>query len=336
MKTYTHLWEKFISVDNFVKAYKNARKGKGKQRSVQEFKEGWALKLYALRKSVIDGNFHTSSYRSMTIYEPKKRTIYKLPFCPDRIVQHAIVNILAPILERKFISDTYSCIPGRGQIKASQRCMKAVRRNKYCLKCDIHHFYPSIDQDILSRMYHKIIKDEKFLKIINDIIFSFPGGKNAPIGNYLSQWSGNLYLTPLDYFVKRKLKVRDYLRYCDDFMLFSDDKEFLHDCRRKIENFIKTELKLEFSKSDVFSIRQGVDFCGYRHFDNFVLLRKSTKTRERRKIEEIKRLSRDGSINKNTARASIDSILGWMRHAKTKNLKRSLDVLNLRQFISSI
>ena len=100
--------------------------------------------------------------------------------------------------------------------------------------------------------------------------------------------------------------------------------------------FQKTELKPEFSKSDVFSIRQGVDFCGYRHFDNFVLLRKSTKTRERRKIEEIKRLLRDGDINKNTARASIDSILGWIRHAKTKNLKRSLDVLNLRQFISSI
>jgi hypothetical protein len=336
MKTYAHLWEKFISIENFVKAYKDARKGKGKQRSVQKFKEGWALKLYALRKSIINGNFHTSSYRSMTIYEPKKRTIYKLPFCPDRIVQHAIVNILAPILERKFIFDTYSCIPGRGQIKASQRCMKAVRRNKYCLKCDIYHFYPSIDQRILSGIYHKIIKDEKFLKIIDDVIFSFPGGKNAPIGNYMSQWSGNLYLTPLDYFVKKKLKVRDYLRYCDDFMLFSDDKKFLHDCRQKIEIFIKKELKLEFSKSDVLSVRQGVDFCGYRHFDNFVLLRKSTKIRERRRIEEIKGLLDDGKIDKGTARACIDSILGWMRHAKTKNLRRSLDVLSLRQFISSI
>ena len=99
MKTYNHLWEDFISIDNFVRAYKDARKGKGKQRMVKDFKNGWSLKLYKLRKDVINGDFHTSAYRSMTIYEPKKRVIYKLPFNPDRIVQHAIVNVLAPILD---------------------------------------------------------------------------------------------------------------------------------------------------------------------------------------------------------------------------------------------
>ncbi len=302
--------------------------------SVSEFKNGWALRLYALRKSVMEGKFHTSPYRSMVIYEPKKRTIYKLPFNPDRIVQHAIVNVLAPILEKKFISDTYACIPGRGQVAASRRCMKAVRRNKYCLKCDIRHFYPSIDQQKLSEMFHSFIIDEKFMAILDDVIFSFPGEKNAPIGNYLSQWSGNLYLSYLDNFVKRELKVKDYLRYCDDFMLFSDDKKFLHDCRMKIEKFLDEKLCLEYSKSDVFNVRQGVDFCGYRHFDNFVLLRKSTKLRQERRIQKIRDCVNSGNFDREKCRASIDSMTGWMKHAKTHRLSEKYGILELRRCVA--
>ena len=330
MKTYNNLWEQFISVENFVRAYKNARRGKSHQRTVAEFRNGWALKLYKLRKDVIAGKFYTSKYKSEVIYEPKKRTIYKLPFNPDRIVQHAVMNVLAPILERKFITDSYACIPGRGQLKASQRCMKAMRRNKYCLKCDIHHFYPSIDQYILSGMYHRIIKDKRFMAILDDIIFSFPGGKNAPIGNYLSQWSGNFYLTALDNFVKRELKIKDYLRYCDDFLLFSNDKKYLHYCRIRIGQFLKENLLLEYSKADVFDVKQGVDFCGYRHFNNFVLIRKSTKLREQRKIAEIKQAIESGNFDADSVRSSIDSILGWLKHAKTYRLKQKYQLYELR------
>lgn len=334
MRTYTNLWDDFISVQNFVRAYKDARRGKSKQKSVSDFRNGWALRLYELRRAVIDGQFHTSPYRCMTVYEPKKRVVYKLPFSPDRIVQHALVNILAPILERKFITDTYSCIPGRGQLSASQRCMDAVRRNGYCLKCDVRHFYPSIDQNILSLMYHRIIKDERFMTVIDDIIFSFPGGKNCPIGNYLSQWSGNFYLSSLDNFVKRELHVRDYLRYCDDFMLFSDDKKFLHECRIKIKNFLAEKLYLEYSKADVFSIRQGVDFCGYRHFDNFVLLRKSTKLRQEKRILEIRDVVKSGNFDKEKCRASLDSMAGWMKHAKTHRLSEKYGISELRRCVA--
>ena len=328
MKTYNNLWEQFISIENFVKAYKDARRGKGKQRTVAEFRHGWALKLYKLRKDVIAGKFHTSKYKSEVIYEPKKRTIYKLPFNPDRIVQHAIVNVLAPILERKFIVDTYSCIPNRGQIKASQRCMKAVRRNKYCLKCDIHHFYPSIDQNILSNMFHKIIKDKKFMQVLDDVIFSFKGGKNAPIGNYLSQWCGNFYLSGLDNFIKRELKIKDYIRYCDDFMLFENNKTYLHFCRKEIEKYIHENLLLEFSKSDLFNVKQGVDFCGYRHFNNFILLRKSTKLRQKKRIIKM---FRDFNNKKKIEyyRHSLASMKGWLIHAKTKKLIKQWNINKL-------
>lgn len=334
MKTYTNLWGEFISVKNFVRAYKDARRGKSKQKSVSDFKDGWALRLYALRRCVIEGYFHTSPYRHMIVCEPKKRIVYKLPFSPDRIVQHAIINVLAPILEKKFITDTYSCIPCRGQLSASRRCMDAVRRNKYCLKCDIRHFYPSIDQNILSSMYHRIVKDERFMSVVDDVIFSFPGGKNAPIGNYLSQWSGNLYLSCLDNFVKRELKVKDYIRYCDDFMLFSNDKKFLHDCRMKIEKFLDEKLCLEYSKSDVFNVRQGVDFCGYRHFNNFVLLRKSTKLRQEKRIREIRDCVNNGNFDKEKCRASIDSMTGWMKHAKTHRLSEKYGISELRRCVA--
>lgn len=329
MKTYKNLWEKFISIDNFVIAYKNARKGKNKQKSVSEFKNQWALKLYVLRKSVIDGKFTTSEYKEMRIFEPKERIVYKLPFCPDRIVQHAMINVLAPILESKFIDDTYACIPGRGQVKASQRCMDAVRRNRYCLKCDIRHFYPSIDQKILSGMYHRIIKDDKFMRVVDDIIFSFPGGKNAPIGNYLSQWSGNFYLSFLDSFIKRELKIKDYLRYCDDFMIFGNDKRYLNYCREEIKKFLQENLKLEFSKADLFDVKQGVDFCGYRHFNNFILVRKSTKNRQKRRIKEIAVDINKGNADKSML-SSLDSMAGWMKHAKTKNLKKSVNFEEIR------
>lgn len=334
MKTYTGLWDDFISTGNFVRAYKDARKGKGHQAEVVEFREGWALRLYALRKDIIAGRFHTSPYRSMIVYEPKKRMIYKLPFYPDRIVQHALVNVLAPIMERKLIADTYACIPGRGQLSASQRCMDAVRRNRYCLKCDVRHFYPSIDQHILSGMYHRIIKDERFMAVVDDVIFSFLGGKNCPIGSYLSQWSGNFYLSELDSFVKRELHVRDYLRYCDDFLLFSDNKAFLHDCRRKIELFLRDRLRLEYSRADVFNIKQGVDFCGYRHFDNFVLLRKSTKLRQEHRIREIRAAMVDGDFDREECRASLDSIAGWMKHAKTHRLREKYGLDALRDQVA--
>lgn len=330
MKTYTGLWEKLITKDNFELAAKESQRGKKKQYGVKLYNRAPAENLEQVRQDVINGKFHTSKYKSKIIFEPKKRTIYMLPYMPDRIVQHAIMNVLIPYFERMFISDSYACINGRGSLKASQRCSEYVRRNKYALKCDIHHFYPSIDQQILSDMFHKKFNDSRFLALMDDIIFSYPGGKNTPIGNYTSQWCGNFYLTPLDLYIKHELKCKDYVRYCDDFILFSDDKKYLHDCRIKIEKFIKTKLKLTYSKADVFSTRQGVDFCGYRSFGKYVLLRKSTALRMKRKIRELPGKVAAGEIDQEKARAIIDSTYGWMKHANTYNLRNTMKLEKVR------
>lgn len=324
MKTVNHLWGKFISEENFLEAYKNATKGKSRQKQVRAFKENWQEKLEALRRNVADGKFKTSKYREMKIYEPKERIIYKLPFCPDRIVQHAVMNLLKPIFVQSLIKDTYACIEGRGQHKASRRCSEFVRRNAYCLKCDIRKFYPSINQRILSEKLHRKIKDAKFMALVDGIIFSFPGGKNCPIGNYCSQWFGNYYLSFLDNYVKHELRCGDYERFCDDFILFSNDKKYLSDCREKIRAFLKEELDLEFSKCDLFKTKQGVDFCGYRHFGKYVLLRKSTAKRIKRRFAKI---AKSGVLSESD-KGSVASMSGWLKHCCSFNLRKNFSAQN--------
>ena len=329
MKSYNHLWEKLITKENFELAYKNSIKGKSKQQQIIEFNKNKEENLEAVRQLVISGQFTTSEYKEKIIYEPKQRTIYKLPYCPDRIVQHAIMNILKPILTNLFIDNTFACIEGRGQLKASQKCSEFTRRNTYCLKCDIHKFYPSINQKILSDMFHRIIKDKKFLEILDDIIFSYPGETNCPIGNLCSQWFGNFYLTKLDNYILHELKPNDYQRYCDDFILYDTDKQFLNTCKIKIEQFLAEELELSFSKADLFSLRQGVDFVGYRHFGKYILIRKSTSFRLKRRFRNITKQLNQDNYNKQRIQGQIASANGLLKHSCSNHLRQSINFYDL-------
>lgn len=331
MITYKDLWDKIITEDNFKIAQHASRQGKASRRDITDFESHLEENLAEVRNLVITKRFHTSEYKKKTIYEPKKRIIYMLPYNPDRIVQHALMNVLAPYLERLFIYDTYACVPGKGQMKASLRTMEAVRYYKYCLKCDIHKFYPSINQNILSNMYHRRFKDDNFLYLIDDIIFSFPGGYNCPIGNYTSQWNGNYYLTPLDMKCIHELKPGMYIRYCDDFLLFDNDKKFLHYCRENIGEFLENKLDLTYSRSDVFDVKQGVDFCGYRHFNNYILLRKKTAIKQQKHIKELYENFNNGLITVDELRSSVESIKGWMKHANCYNLQKSMNLDEIRK-----
>ena len=238
-----------------------------------------------------------------------------------------------------FIENTFSCIEDRGQIKASLKCSEHVRKYKFCLKCDIKKFYPSINQKKLSKMLHRIIKDERFMAGVDDIVFSFNNEEkpyyNVPIGNYTSQWFGNFYLTKLDNFVLHELKCGAYERYCDDFLLFSNDKKYLHDCRRKIEKFLRTELDLEFSKADVFDVKQGVDFCGYRCFGKYVLLRKSTAKRMKRRIKNIKSELNSPNPNLKKIQGQLASANGQLQHCCSHHLRASLGLDELIEYVKA-
>lgn len=320
MKRHGNLFEKITAQDNIYTAYRLARRGKGRMANVRRFAKDEAASLERIRDMLICKTFHTQQYQEKIVFEPKRRTIYVLPFYPDRIVQHALMRVVAPIWQALFIADTYACIQGRGIHAGSRRTMEFVRRNAFCLKCDIRSFYMTVDHEILLSIIRRKIKCPDTLWLLEDIVRSFPGGKNVPIGNLTSQWFGNLYMNELDRYVKETLKIKDYLRYCDDFCLFHDDKAVLRDAAQAITAFCADRLKLKLSKCDLFPVSRGVDFLGYRHFRDYILLRKSTAKRVKRRLLRLPGQLEAGNVSPETFRSKVASAWGWMRWANTHNL----------------
>jgi len=330
MKRHGNLWNKIIDPDNLYKAYRKARKGKAWQKGILEFEKDIEGNLLRLQKMLCKGEFTTSEYRSKTIYEPKQREIYILPFYPDRIAQHALLQVVAPIWDSLMIHDSYACREGKGMHEASRKTMAYVRNYKYCLKCDIRKFYPSIDHNILMNIVEHKIKCKPTLTLLENIIRSFGGGKNTPIGNYTSQWFGNLYMNELDQDLKQMHEVKTLIRYCDDFVMFDNSKRELHKLKEHIELYLKEKLDLIFSKWSVFSVLQGVDFLGYRHFPNKILLRKSTAKRVDKRMLALPSLLKAGVVTLDQYRSSIASTEGWLKWANTRNLKLTLNLNTLK------
>lgn len=246
MRRHNNLFDQITSTDNLRLAYRKARKGKTSKSAIKRFDTAPEKRLARIQSQLIDGTFNTSRYQTKWVFEPKQRLIYVLPFNPDRIVQHAIMNVIEPIWDSMLISDTYACRSGKGIHAGSRRVMEFVRRYKYCLKCDVSKFYPSVDHDILFGIIQRKIKCRRTLELLQNIIYSIGGGKNVPIGNYTSQWFGNLYLNELDQYLKHKYRIKPYVRYCDDFVLFADDKAILNKMAHVIKDFVWTNLNLRF------------------------------------------------------------------------------------------
>lgn len=328
MKRHGNLFSKIVEKDNIHLAYRKARKGKRWQDTVKRFEDNLDENITQIQESLVGKIFTTSKYTQKTIYEPKERLIYKLPFNPDRIVQHAIMNITEPIWDALMIYDSYSCRKGKGIHAASKRTSEFIRRVNpgYCLKMDIQKFYPSINHDILFNIVQHKIKCHNTLNLMEDIIYSMPGGKNIPIGNYTSQWLGNLYMNELDQFLKHKHKVKHYIRYCDDFIVLHQDKKYLHELADIIENFIDQKLDMGLSKNDVFPISHGIDFIGYRHFPNYVLVRKSTAKRIKQRFQKLPSRLQANEITREQYQSIIASTLGWLQWSNSYNFKQSIDI----------
>lgn len=320
MKRHRHLWEQFISAENFDLAAKKAVKGKKSKDAINAFLADREHLLEKLRQRIIRGEFKTSPYRIIKIFEPKERDIYVLPLYPDHIVHHALINILGPIWLSMFIPDSYACIPGRGLHSASRRVMQFMRKNKFVLQCDIRKFFPSIDHSIMMWILRRKIGDERIEKILSEIVWSVGGTCNLPIGNLTSQWLGNVYLHELDIFVKHHLHWRDYIRYCDDFCLFGNDKSQLHSAAAMLADFLNRELKLTFSKHMVRQTALGLDFIGYRHYPGFILLRRRSARKIRRRILCIVAYDDLSDL----ALGRLAAARGWLLWACSYNYRRDL------------
>lgn len=338
MKRLNNVYDKIISLENLNLALDRAARGKKWQRGVRNVLEHREKRLVELHELLVSGRYEVSAYQTKTIYEPKKRLLHILPFYPDRIIQHAIMNFIENFWDGLMIYDSYACRIGKGQHKGSIRCMRHVRQYHYVLKCDVSKFYPSLNHDILKRIVERKIKDRRLLGLLFNIIDSNGSDVGVPIGSYLSQWFGNLYLNELDVFVKHTKRIKPYLRYCDDFVIFSNSKAELDELRTEIRD-VCSNLKLKLSKAEIFPTRHGVDFLGYRHFPNGkILLRKRTARRVKAKISKFNRLIRR-RVSKRTAeriQSSIGSMEGWMQHANTYNLRLSLHLDALKERIKDL
>lgn len=326
MKRIGDLYRQIIDKENIELAYQDAKKGKTWQRKVKRVGKRKEYYLDKLHEMLQTRTFRTSAYRTKKVYEPKERLIYILPFFPDRIVQHAIVNVLGPIWESCMIDDSYACRIGKGQHAGSKRCMQFTTKYHYALQCDISKFYPSIPHDRLKIILRKKIKCKDTLALLDEIIDSQEGGKGVPIGNYLSQWFGNLYLNELDHMIKEKYHIHGYLRYCDDFVLFANEKEKLNEMRPIIKQKCH-EFGLRLSKMNLYPTKQGVDFLGYRHFhDGRLWVRKRTALRIRRRMRHVMPWLKDGKINPQRALSIVASANGWLKHANSHKLRLAMEL----------
>lgn len=331
VKKYKNLWKDVISEENIKDAYRKSIKGKRNYSSVKRFELNKEQNLKNIQLALINQTYKTSNYNQRTIYEPKERIIYVLPLNPDRVVHHALMNILIPIFTKMFIKNTFACIKDRGLHKGSILATKYVKKYKYCLKCDIRKFYPSINHDVLYQMCERKFKEKEILWLLHEIIYSIEGETNVPIGNLPSQWFGNFYMTPFDRYVTEDLGINAYVRYCDDFCLFSNDKSELNKAKVKIEIFLRDVLKLKMSKCDLFRTTQGVDFLGYRHFKNYKLLRKRTAKRVKKRLPVILKRFKEGKISQDKFRSCVESTYGWVKWANTYNFQLKLKLAEMRE-----
>lgn len=316
MKRLNNIYSKIISIENLTLADHKASNGKSMQYGVLVHNKNREENIKKLHETLKNKTYQTSKYTTFKIYEPKERIVYRLPYYPDRITHHAIMNILEPVFTSTFTADTYSCIRGKGIHAAARKLqqeLKDTQGTQYCLKLDIKKFYPSIDHAILKQLLQRKIKDKDLLNLLDGIIDSAEG---VPIGNYLSQYFANFYLTYFDHWIKEEQREKYYFRYADDMVFLSGTKQHLHKLLEKINHYLNTKLNLTIKDNyQIFPVQsRGIDFVGYKSFHTHTLLRKSIKKNFARMIKKDRNAK------------SIASYYGWAKHCNSKNLLKKLNV----------
>ncbi|QJI52472.1 reverse transcriptase [Psychrobacillus phage Perkons] len=325
MKRHGNIFSKIITIDNLRLAHINARKGKTHYSEVQRVDKNPDYFLYKIQEMLLNKTYTTSEYNVFTIIDKgKEREIYKLPFYPDRIIHWAIMQQIECIFLNTFIDQTYAALPNKGTHRALYQMDEYMKKDKngtqYCLKIDIKKFFPNIDQETLKKMVRMKFKDKDLLWLLNDIISSSDSG--IPIGNYLSQYFGNFYLAYFDHWLKEEKGIRYYLRYMDDCVILHHDKDFLHQLKREMDEYLDVKLKLTIKGNwQVFpTYVRGVDYVGYRHFGDYILLRKSTAKNFKRKMGRILKRCEDDIEMTYSEWCSINSYKGWIMHCDGYNL----------------
>lgn len=315
----SHKFEDIVSIENILEAWKEFVRGKRFKKDVSEFSLNLIDNIFDLNSLLLNHTYKHGGYQAFKINDPKPRDIHKAGV-RDRLLHHAIYKKLYPFFDRTFIADSFSCRLNKGTHKAIDRfrlfsriVSKSNTKTCWILKCDVKKFFASIDHEILINILTKYIPDKNILWLLNQIIESFYSiktGTGLPLGNLTSQILVNIYMNEFDQFMKHKLKIKYYIRYCDDFVVFSEDKKRLENLTSPIKEFLWNRLKLILHPDKILikTLVSGIDFLGWVHFPNYRVLRTITKRRMIKRIKE------------NSTTETIASYLGLLRHGNAYNL----------------
>lgn len=322
----THKFDDIINIENLLEAWKEFIKGKRSRKDVQIFFMRLMDNIFSLHNDLINYTYKHGGYQTFKINDPKPRNIHKASV-RDRLFHHAIYRVLYPFFDKTFIADSYSCRLSKGTHKAVNRfrnfAWKASKNNTrtcWILKCDIRKFFANIDHGILMSKLREYIPDKDIIKLLESVILSFSSEKDKniglPLGNLTSQLFVNIYMNKFDQFIKHKLKVKYYIRYADDFIIFSPDRKWLEKQIRLIREFLCRELKLELHPDKIFikTVASGVDFLGMVNFSDYRILRTKTKRRMLKKIYKKYTAWQDGLISEESFKKSLQSYLGTLKH----------------------
>lgn len=330
-KTIKNVYEQAVSFEKLLLAHKKARKGKREKKEVIIFESNLESEILRLEKELKHGRYQPGEYKTFKIYEPKERIIMASPYT-DRVVhQWYVENFIKPYFVPQFIMTSYAGIEHRGMHKASKDVQKAMRIAKrkwkeyYILKMDVTKYFQNIDKKILWDILKRKIKDRKLLWLTRTILLSTREMKGLPLGNYTSQMFANIYLNEIDQYAKHSLKCKFYFRYMDDIIILCENKKIAGEKLNLLTKFLEEHLKLTFnSKTRIFKGAQGVNFCGYKINENRMKIRNSSKYRMKRKLKRYTRQLKDGKITLPEIQRSIAGWLGYVKHADSYNLRKSM------------
>lgn len=340
MKTYKNLYPNITSFTNLFLAAQNAQKGKTRYPEVSQFNFRLEENLFQLKEELETKTYQPGTYRAFMISEPKERLISASPY-RDRVVHHALCNIIAPLFEKTFIYDTYANRKGKGIHKALDRFQYYAKQYQYVLKCDIKKFFPSIDHEILKQELRWKIQCADTLWLMDSIINNsneqephivyFPEDdlftpytrrRGLPIGNLTSQWWGNIYLNRFDHFIKAQLKAPAYIRYVDDFVLFSNDKTTLHTWKKEIIIYLqRLRLLLHPHKSQIMVTKYGVPFLGFKVYPHYKVVLKNNTKRYTRLIRKRLHQAICRELAWSELENGLNSWLGHIRNGQSKRLE---------------
>ncbi len=343
MKRFKNLFHQITNFENLVLAALQARKGKRSQANVNRFHFRLEWELLDLKAELEAQTYQSGAYRSFYIFDPKKRMISAAPY-RDRVVHHALCNVIQPLFERSFIDTSYANRKGKGTHAAIRKCQEYLHSNEYVLKSDIRKYFPSIDHAVLKQEIRRKIACRKTLWLIDliidnsneqeqhcpyfegdDLFTPFERRKGLPIGNLTSQYFANIYLNRFDHFVKEDLKIKCYIRYVDDFVLFGNVKEELRTAQSQIEAYLANyRLLLHPKKTHVFPTKNGVTFLGQRIFDTHRLLKKENVRRFRKRLKDNNQQFRKEKLKVADFECRLNSWLGHAKQADTFRLQNTL------------